>query len=143
MQIDLTAAAIATLISSGVAATTAILINNGNVKKSLNDQLDNILKIAIQYPYLESSKFTSTWKANKDSNEDNYLRYENYCILVFNYMERLSKFYNYNEQKIANHINLKEWVRHHREYWMEPATPFENVDGYNKKFRELMASYLK
>lgn len=26
-------------------------------------------------------------------------------------MERLSKFYNYNEQKIANHINLKEWVK--------------------------------
>lgn len=86
---DITAAAIATVISSGVATFVALQLNKANAKKSLNEQLDGIIKIAIQYPYLESNVFADTWTTNKDSQDEKYLRYDNYCNLVFNYLSRL------------------------------------------------------
>ena len=54
---DITSAALATLISAITSAIVALLITNSNKKKSLDDQLDGILKIAIQFPYLESRDF--------------------------------------------------------------------------------------
>ncbi|MEZ5082865.1 MAG: hypothetical protein R2750_05390 [Bacteroidales bacterium] len=62
---DITTAAIATLISSSVATIVAISSNRSNRIKNLNDQLDSIIKIGIQYPYLENPEFTNTWSANK------------------------------------------------------------------------------
>jgi hypothetical protein len=142
-DMDITAAAIATLISSSIATIVTLVINRGNSRKNLNDQLDGILKIAIQYPYLESPAFASTWTPNKDSNDEQYLRYENYCTLVFNYLERLCKYYNYDKVKIANHLNVKDWVRIHKDCWNNPSTPFENSDGYSKEFKKLMQEYLR
>ena len=111
--------------------------------KNLNDQLDNIIKIAIQYPYLESPTFTSTWNNNTNSEDEKYLRYENYCILVFNYMERLCQYYKYDKAKIENHLNIKDWIRVHKDCWLNPSTPFENADGYSKDLKKLIENYIK
>ncbi|MCZ2247170.1 MAG: hypothetical protein LC111_00220 [Bacteroidia bacterium] len=140
---DIPAAAITTLISSGIATSVTLLINRGNGLKNLNDQLDNILKISIQYPYLENTVFTSTWNKNKNSTEDKYLRYDNYCNLVFNYMERLCKYYNYDERKIQEHINIKDWIRVHKQCWSNPSTPYENSDGYSKELKKLLTHFLQ
>lgn len=142
-MMDITSAAIATLISSSVATTVTILINRNNNIKVLNDQLDNIIKIAIQYPYLENPSFTRTWNDNLKSEDEKYQRYENYCTLVFNYMERLCKYYRYNEKKIENHLNLKDWIRVHKDCWLNPSTPFENTDSYSKEFKKLIENYIK
>lgn len=140
---DITAAAIATLISSGIATTVTLLINRGNSLKNLNDQLDSILKISIQYPYLENPKFTATWNDNVNSTDELYLRYDNYCNLVFNYMERLCKYYKFNEKKIQNHINIKDWIRVHKQCWLNPSIPYENSDGYSKDLKKLISQFLQ
>ncbi len=140
---DITAAAIATLISSSVATIVTLLINKKNEVKNLNDQLDDIIKIAIQYPYLESPSFTQTWNANKENDEEKYLRYENYCTLLFNYLERLCKFYKFDKLKIEKFMNIKDWVRIHKDCWQNPSIPFENNDGYCESFKKLVESYLK
>jgi len=140
---DITAAAIATIISSSVATTVTLVINRKNEIRSLNEQLDSIVKIAIQYPYLESSEFASTWIENKHSNDEKYLRYDNFCTLIFNYLSRLCAYYNYDKKRIEKHLNIKDWIRVHRLCWENPSTPFENADGYSKEFRELITSYLK
>ncbi|HNY63371.1 MAG TPA: hypothetical protein PLH70_07470 [Bacteroidales bacterium] len=143
MNIDITAAAIATLISSGIATTVTLFINKRNTLKSLSEQLDDILKISVEYPYLENQKFTETWNENKDSNEDKYLRYENYCTLVFNYLERLCAYYNYSKKKIeAQSLNIRDWVRTHEQCWKNPSIPYDNIEGYNKKFRNIINSYI-
>ncbi|HWZ13908.1 MAG TPA: hypothetical protein VNW95_01630 [Mucilaginibacter sp.] len=142
-MIDITAAAIATLISSVVATTVAIKINNYNSVKSLNDQLDNILKIAIQYPYLESPTFCDTWIANKGSEDDRYLRYENYCTLIFNYLERLCTFHKFNLKNIEKKLNVKGWIRVHKACWQQPSVPFENADSYDTRFRNIIDNYIK
>lgn len=140
---DITAAAIATIISSCVATIVSLLINRRNQKKDLNDQLDAIVKISIQYPYLESPRFTNTWNENKGKDLEQYIRYENYCVMVFNFMERLCKFYKFDKTKIEGHINLKQWIRIHQDCWNNPAIPFENSDSYPTKLKELLNSYLK
>lgn len=140
---DITAAAIATLLSSAIATSVTLLINRGNSLKNLSDQLDNILKISIQYPYLENPAFTATWNDNKNSVDEKYLRYDNYCNLVFNYMERLCKYYNFNENKIQNHINIRVWIRVHKQCWTSPSTPYENADGYSKELKKLLKHFLQ
>ena len=140
---DITAAAIATLISSSVATTVTFLINRRSDIKNLNDQLDDIIKIAIQYPYLESPSFTQTWNENKNNDDERYLRYENYCTLLFNYLERLCKFYKFDKSKINKFMNVKDWVRLHKDCWQNPSIPFENTDGYCDEFKKLVESYLK
>ena len=142
-MIDITAAAIATMISSTIATSVAIRINKHNTVKNLNDQLDNILKIAIQYPYLESPLFCNSWLDNKDSEDERYLRYENYCTLIFNYLERLSKFHKFDTKRIQQDLNVKGWIRVHSSCWSNPSVPFENADGYDPRFKQIIEDYIK
>ena len=143
MTIDITAAAIATIISSCVATIVALRINKSNAKKALNDQLDGIIKIAIQYPYLENTAFANTWTTNRNSEDEKYLRYDNYCTLVFNYLFRLCEHYNFDKVEIEKHLNVRDWIRVHKECWENPSTPFENADGYSKEFKKFIEAYLK
>jgi hypothetical protein len=140
---DITAAAIATLISCCVATTVTFLLNKKSEIKNLNEQLDDIIKISIQFPYLESQSFTQTWNANKDKDDERYLRYENYCTLLFNYLERLCKFYKFDKSKINKFMNVKDWVRLHKDCWLNPSIPCENSDGYCDEFKKLVESYIK
>lgn len=138
----LTAAAIATIISAATSATITLYINRSNKIKHLNDQLDALLKIGLQYPFLESQSFIKTWKENKNSEKEEYLRYDLYCTLLFNYFARLAEHFNYDKKKIDNCIAIKDWIRSHKDYWQNPIESFENVDSYDKKFKNLVNEYL-
>lgn len=140
---DLTAAAIATLISATTSAAVSLLIANRNNKKSIDDQLDALLKIAIQYPYLESEDFNNSWTSKFDKSNEQFLRYEIYATMVFNFLSRLSAFYGHKAEKVENHIAAKAWARQHAKYWRDPSTAYENVDTYDKNFVDLINDYLK
>lgn len=142
-MMDIPSAAVATVISAITSAAVTLLLAKSNAKKNLDDQLDSILKIAIQYPYLESKDFTNTWSSNYDRNDEKSLRYEVYCTMVFNYMSRLASYYKYNEKKIGEHVALKPWTRIHAKYWRDPTEAYENVDTYDQPFVDLIESYLK
>lgn len=142
-EFTITAAAIATLVSAGTSASISLWINGSNKKKSIDDQLDGILKIAVQYPYLESEKFTKSWINNLDNDDEKYLRYEVYCVLLFNFLCRISDYYDFDKKKIENYIAIKDWVRLHESYWKNPSSSYENVDSYDKEFVDLINSYLK
>lgn len=143
MDMTITAAAIATLISALTSATVTLWITSWNKKKNIDDQLDSILKIAIQYPYLESEKFTITWQSDFEDTDEKLLRYDVYCNLLFNYLSRVATHYNYNKTKIENYIAIKDWVRIHEKYWKNPTSSYENIDSYDPKFVTLINSYLK
>lgn len=142
-DITLTAAAIATLISALTSALMTLWLTRTNKKKNIDDQLDAILKIAIQYPYLESEQFCCSWRSDFDKSDEKYLRYDVYCNLLFNFLSRVAEYYSYDRQKIENYITIKDWVRHHGLYWKNPISEYENVDSYDKKFVELINGYLK
>lgn len=109
------------------------------VKKELNE----ILKIAIEYPYLEDEKFISDWNNVLTNGEDKVTRYELYATMIFNYLERLYLIYNGKENKISDFIDVKDWVNTHRKYWTDSNLAYENYSGYNKKFSNYINHLLK
>lgn len=143
LDITLTTASIVALISIVISATITIWINKFTKIKNLDDQLDGLLKISIQYPYLENEKFAQSWKSDYDEDDEKYLRYELYCVLLYNYLSRVAKHHKYKNKNIENYIGIKEWVRQHSKYWKNPAKSYENIDIYDKKFIEIINSYLK
>lgn len=109
----------------------------------LDKQMDDILKIAITYPYLETKKFCESWdrtKAEIGDECEKYQRYSVFCNLVFNYLSRLAKYCEYDLECIqTQHINMKEWVRLHQKNWRDPLNdPNENIDSYDEKFVALV-----
>lgn len=142
-DITLTAAAIATLISALTSACMTLWLTSTNKKKGLDDQLDAIIKLAIQYPYLESEAFTLEWKPDFDKNDEKYLRYDAYCNLLFNFLSRVATYFKYKKSKIEDYLAIKDWVRIHGNFWKNPTSTYENVDSYDKQFVELINSYLK
>lgn len=145
MNIDptISAAAIATLVSALTSSVISLRIARRNQYKSLCDQLDSILKIAVQYPYLESERFTGLWSPEFDRNDEKFLRYDVYCTLVFNFLCGVAEHYSYDRSKIEKFIAIKDWVRLHGLYWQNPTSSYENVDSYDKEFIELINGYLK
>ena len=140
---DITSAAIATVLSTTISTLVNLLIARNNKLKSFDDQLDSLLKIAIQYPYLEGHDFTKSWNSKYDRNDEKYLRYEVYATMVFNFLSRFCGYYKYNSEKIEKYIAVKDWVRLHDKYWRDPTVPHENTDTYDKEFVELVEKYLR
>ena len=143
MDVAISAALIATVSSTITSIVINLWITDSSSKKSIDDQLDAILKIAIEYPYLESEHFTNSWTSKFDRNDEKYLRYDIYCTLLFNYLSRVASHYKYKNNKIESYIAIKDWIRLHARYWNDPAVDYENIDSYDKSFTELVNSYLK
>ena len=132
---------IATLIATVIATLTALFVNRRRIKENLDSRLETILKIAVEYPYLEHLPFTSQWQKRKKTDE-RYQRYDLYCNLIFNYLESLSDYLDYDAQKIEKEINIRDWLRLHKECWKNPSTPHENRDSYPAQFVTLVNNYL-
>lgn len=115
---------------------------NKDKADSLDNRLDSIIHIGIEYPYLEDKQFTKEWNDKKDSHEERYLRYDNYCNIVFNFLHSVCEHYDYDKRKIENYIDIKNWMRTHQDNWKNPVDVYENVDGYDEKFRNFINSYL-
>jgi hypothetical protein len=139
---DITSAAMATIVSAFVSATITLLINRSNYKKELDSQLDGILKIALKYPEFEHTVFTDKWTSKYEVINKKAMQYEIYATLVFNYLSRLAEFYHYRTNKIEKVLAIKEWVCMHKKYWYDPTIPNENIDTYDKSFVKLIESYL-
>lgn len=111
-------------------------------KEKLVDELNNILKIGIEYPYLEVRSFTNNWKDFSNSNDEKYMRYDMYCNLVFNFIHHVCEHFDYNKTQIEGFVDVKTWIRTHKQNWLNPVEENENIDGYDEKFRKLVNSYI-
>lgn len=112
-------------------------------KEYLHAKLARILELTIEYPYLEDSTFTQSWNDKKDSPDDEMMRYDQFCNLIFNFLEELYIHFEKDEKKVEEFVDVKSWVRLHRQNWENPREAYENTDAYSKEFREFMKSYLK
>lgn len=138
---------ITTLISVGVSTITLIYImiktSRDNQKTSLDNQLNEIINISIQYPYLDSRNFANNWVYDESQTDETLLRYESYCVLVFNYMSKVADFYCYKIEKIEKFVAFTDWARMHSKYWNDPKLRYENIDSYDSKFVELINGLIK
>jgi hypothetical protein len=135
-------AIITVIISTIVSLVVTKLTTKSDERKALHDQLDNILNIAIEYPYLEDALFTNNWTKEKleVQNEDERfknIRYEYYAIKVFNYIERFGKYHNWMVADIDKEMNVKEWVTVHEKYWDYTS----QSEGYCIELHNLIKRY--
>ncbi|KAA6318060.1 hypothetical protein EZS27_031882 [termite gut metagenome] len=146
-------AAIGTLLSAIFAAVSAYQAKKSaeqthniairNEHNELDKKLEDILKIAIKYPYLEYRGFTSKWNEQKDRNDIRYIRYDNFCNLLFNYLHKVYEVFDGDKAKIENYIDIRNWIYLHEDNWKNPIIPHENIEGYDEKFRDFINSYIK
>jgi hypothetical protein len=136
------AAAISAFFSARSSRITLVLYKREK-KEQLISELNHILEIGIEYPYLESKGFTSKWDNLNCLNDEKYLRYDMYCNLVFNYLHHVFIHFENDKKSIENFVDIKTWVRMHKLIWFNPADENENLDGYDEEFRTFINSYLK
>lgn len=141
MEISIPTAAIATLLATSISVFFSLKINKSNKKDKLDSELNEILNISIQYPYLESEVFIKTWREERTSSDDIYVRYDLYATRVFNYIHRIYLHFNKNREKIDNYLAVKDWVRLHKDYWEYPSKEFENKDNYGDEFTKYIREY--
>lgn len=130
------------LISSGIAVVASTEINKWSNKrqeeKRYRDELSKIIQISIQYPELEDEVFIGKYPGD-ESNRKEYLRYESYCILIFNLLEQVVEFYKFQTEFIEKFVFVDEWVNLHKQWWQDE----KNQQGYSKEFIQLINSYIK
>ncbi|MBP5442048.1 MAG: hypothetical protein J6Y60_02300 [Treponema sp.] len=136
------AAIVSSIVSFLVSLAMKVWQDKTNKLASLDAQLDSILKIAVQYPYLESEDFTKKWKENVNNADEQYRRYETYATLVFNYLSRVCEFFHYKKKKINAYVDMDGWVELHHVYWYNPSKEGENEAVYDEKFKNLVHSIL-
>jgi hypothetical protein len=133
---------VATIISSAVAVIVSLILNKNSEKEHFELQLQTIIQLSVEYPYLENRAFANSWNP-EFINDEKYQRYENYCTLVFNYISELFTWVKKNKNKLEKFIDAKNWVRIHKKCWESPSFEHENSDVYDKEFIDLVDSYMR
>ena len=143
VPITVFAAAVATLISCVVSCSlTAWLFKvSGKTqeRRTIQDLIVKIIDISIAYPVLENDRFCLQWPQS-DRHSEEAMRYDNYCCLVFNLIERLWKHCKGEPRKMQEILHYEELIVRHREWWSGES---ENRIGYVGPFRQLVQNVLK
>lgn len=111
--------------------------------KKLEEKLDYLMSLAIQYPLFENEAFTKNWNGQTDLSNDNMLRYDVYSLMIFNYWANLAEYCNYDLEKINTIVALEPWVKIHKKCWRKPIIPNDNEETYDPKFVNLMNNILE
>ena len=104
---------------------------------ALHDMLNKMISFGIEYPYLENTEYCSRWSDNPD--DENSMRYDNYCCFVFNLLERSWKHHKGDEQKLFDFIHVPEIVKLHSVWWQSDP---ENRLAYEHGFQELVDEHI-
>lgn len=145
-QLTVLISTIAAAISAICAAVSSIMtyrLYRKNKLQKLDDRLNKILEIAVQYPYVEDADFTSQWVEMKNASDERYMRYDIYCNLLFNFLAAVYDYFGGKKSEIENYVDVKSWIRLHKQNWQYPVDPNENIDGYSDDFRNFINSYIQ
>lgn len=143
---------IGTLVATICAAVSAnysrksleatVKIENEKKEDLFKHDLNRIIEIGIEYPYLESRPFTEKWVQFMHDNDEKYLRYDMFCNLIYNYLSQLFDYCNGDKKKVEEFVDVKSWIRLHKYNWQNPVDPNENIDAYTEEFRRFINSYI-
>ena len=138
------------LIVSNV-ITIYLYLNNKKQEKTkdLHDKLFQIQTVSLNYPYLEDKKFIDEWnnfkkkyhsncKNLKEDEKKEYLRYEQYCEMLFNLISNA-----HNIDCLYKEIEFKSWARNHKEWWRSPLENHSNRDTYGDKLSDIIDKWIK
>lgn len=144
---------IATILGPVIATVITIIYQNlrSNFEKKqlIEDRLFKIQQLAFKYPYVEDDLFIKTWNDfvenyrrgqlidDQKDNLEKYLRYEQYCEMIFNLISFAFELYK-EENKVLQIVDFKSWARSHRNWWNNPIDKYSNKDTYDEKIVEII-----
>ncbi len=134
------------IVSAIVSYLVAYIVIKNDEKKELHNQLNDIINIAITYPYLEDEIYTKSWteESLRDSDietREKSIRYEYYAIKIFNYLERYGKHYGWMITTMEKDFNIEEWVKLHISMWNQSFDKEDYKTGYCIELRYLIDRY--
>lgn len=135
------------IISAVVSIITNFILKKIDNKNMLINELHNLMKYSMDYPFLENDYFTKQYNniANlyRNNNEvyncnieiiNRYIQYEIYCEMIFNYINKIYIYYNKKEHKISNFLDVYNWIKRHKQYWFDKINYKESKIGYGGEF---------
>lgn len=142
---------IQTIITTAISTFITLKINRINKKNTLLDELRNIMKYSMEYPFLENEYFTNQYEImyNFCKKHDiavydykieiinRYYQYEIYCEIIFNHISKICDFYKFTENKINKFLDVYVWIKTYSQYWYNIQNHKESVDAYGKKICQL------
>lgn len=137
--------AIASVVCAAIASISAWLsykFKREEGKAELDKELNRILEISVTYPRFEYAPFTGDWNNKRGKDDEEYLRYDIYCNMIYNFLHHVYDYYGSDKNKIEGYVDVKSWIRLHRQNWLNPVDDNENIDGYDEPFRKFINSYL-
>jgi hypothetical protein len=118
-----------------IAGLVSFIVTNKTIESNnetkLRDEIFQINRLAIEYPYFEENKFCSQYEEYKD---EKTLRYDSYCCIVFNLLEKICEHFKYKKNKIEQFFGIQEMITRHSKWWLSEVNRKENMSGYSKKF---------
>lgn len=139
------------LFTSGLACFLHYSTIRNNRKKFLNDKLFKLQEFSMKYPFLENPYYCKNWDILKenfknknltDKEIENFLQYDVYTEMLFNYIEESYNFYKCEKKMLAD-VDLKSWIRTHAACWKNPLIEHSNHDTYKKEVRDLIDNWIK
>lgn len=137
---------IATFFSSLIASFVSVWVINKHITnfniRRLSDKLETLNKIVIEYPYLEDKNFCYALPDRENDFTEEYLRYENYCCMVFNFLEQAWVHHNEDENKLKEFVGYEEMINLHSKWWLSLRESHHNFHGYKGKFRNFVSKVI-
>lgn len=135
-------AAFAGILSVAITYLVFKLNHQASEKNRIEDYLNQMVNYSIEYPYLENRTFIERWAENRNSTDEALMRYDSYCIFVFNFLDRLCRYYKFDRAKIEEYLFIEEIIVSHKEWWNNPDRSFNNQNGYSETFKDFIIYYL-
>jgi hypothetical protein len=129
---------LASILSVFITAITNYFFQKKSEKQHLNDTLMQLNIFLVKEPFLESDTSLKKYLVENDNlgNELKRDKYNAYCIVKYNYLSDLCKYYKYNLSRINNELALKEYLKDNKEWWTKNREI--NYASYDKEFLHII-----
>lgn len=113
------------------------LKTRGQQRVAIDSLVLKLIELPMEYPYLERGSYCAAWAKDGEDTDDR-ARYESYCCLVFNTIQKAWElnwpwFWNAARHKhVSDIVHVEELIWQHRNWWEGDRG---NVDGYPPRFR--------
>jgi hypothetical protein len=122
---------------SAIAATVQVIVviwwarrvaERSSQKRKVEDGMDQLAKLAIQYPEVETRRLREGFKELPEDDPER-IRYENYCILVHNTLEEAYRFEKSWKWGKGHECDVQELITLHRTWLWNEDHNRENLHG--------------
>jgi hypothetical protein len=105
-------------------------------------QLNELLKISLEYPLFSDPDFTKNFSRQKVVLDPDYRKYDVYAMMIWNYLETLRDYYG-NQKLISDKYPysgvVDYWVVLHSRWYHEP----DNRENYDDVFEKIFEKETK